>query len=289
MNGTPVVNEAFDIAYENGENFRLAAFRLWIPESLEDGVRAVLVLTPGSNMDGRSLASDPFWMAFAKANSLAIVACCFRDKEDSGEKPFIERYANAGQGSGQALLDALKLFAERSGRREIEKSMLLLFGHSAGGQFSYEFACWKPERALAFGACKGGVYYTHLAPKETREVPGLLVIGEKDLEFRVLSLKGIFALNRRAGAKWALAEEPGAGHEPGRSLELAAAFFESALRLRRKPKGWKSAAGTLGARYGSLRGFKLRKDGELQDDESLAWLPDADFALRWKEFSSGAS
>jgi pimeloyl-ACP methyl ester carboxylesterase len=31
---------------------------------------------------------------------------------------------------------------------------------SAGGQFNYEFAAWKPDRVAAFVVNKGGIYYT---------------------------------------------------------------------------------------------------------------------------------
>jgi len=42
----------------------------------------------------------------------------------------------------------------------------------------------------------------------------------------------LFQLNRRAGALWALAEEPGAAHVVGRSIDVANIFFEDALVLR---------------------------------------------------------
>jgi len=282
----------FDLSFENGGNFELAAFRLWLPPSLdEEGAKAVVMLTPGSNSDGRGDVLDPLWRGLAERHSLALMGCFFKDKpgEDESES-FIERYADASKGSGQAVLDALRLFSEQCKRRELEKAGLLLFGHSAGGQFNYEFTCWAPERVVAFVANKGGVYYTHLASKETRETPGLLIAGEEDQEFRIASLKGIFALNRRAGAKWAFASEPEAGHEIGGTPALAASFFESALKVRRKAvKGWKESSGAkLACRYGDLKSLRIRKGGPASD-ESLAWLPDSDFALRWKAFSGGAS
>src|SRR5581483_6252082 len=60
----------------------------------------------------------------------------------------------------------------------------------------------------------------------------MLFIGGKDLEFRSNTIVGLFAVNRRAGALWALAEEPTAGHIVGRSQELAIIFFEDVLSLR---------------------------------------------------------
>jgi hypothetical protein len=77
---------------------------------------------------------------------------------------------------------------------------------SAGGQFYYEFAAWKPERVIAFVVNKDGIYYTALTPRASRDVPGMLFIGGKDLDSRVQTITGLFAVNRRAGALWALAE-----------------------------------------------------------------------------------
>ena len=76
-------------------------------------------------------------------------------------------------------------------------------------QFNYEFVAWKPERVAAFVVNKGGIYYTALAPKAAREVPGLLFIGEKDLDSRINMISGLAALNRRGGALWALTRRTG--------------------------------------------------------------------------------
>src|SRR6185436_10338715 len=103
---------------------------------------------------------------------------------------------------------------------------LVLWGMSAGGEFNYEFAAWKPERVLGFVANKGGIYYTALAPEAARNVPGILFTGGNDLEFRTNTINGLFAVNRRAGAVWALAEEPGVGHVIGRSRDMSVMFFE---------------------------------------------------------------
>jgi hypothetical protein len=63
-------------------------------------------------------------------------------------------------------------------------------------------------------------------------VPGIFFTGEKDLEYRTDIIKGIFAVNRRFGALWAIAEEPGAGHEIGLTQKLAISFFQEILALR---------------------------------------------------------
>src|SRR6478752_1364294 len=212
-----------DLTIPPGANYDKAEFRLWYPPSTER-VQATLVLVPGSNGDGRPMADEPFWREFAARQRLAIVACRYTDKPH--DQAFIEHYVNVSQGSGQALLDALAGFADRTRHTELASAPLLLWGMSAGGEFNYEFVAWKPERVAAFVVNKGGIYYSALLPRAARNVPGMLFVGGKDLESRISTITGLFAVNRRAGALWALAEEPGAAHIVGRSMEVAKIFFE---------------------------------------------------------------
>ncbi len=62
----------FDQAMGSGENYAVAEFRLWYPQEIET-IRAVLVLTPGSNGDGRNQVMDETWEAFAVEHGLALV------------------------------------------------------------------------------------------------------------------------------------------------------------------------------------------------------------------------
>ena len=191
-----------------GANFAIAQFRFWAPPGA-GRIRAVAVLVPGSNGDGRAMAEDSTWQAFAVRNHVALIACRFTDKpHDQG---FIEEYVDVSKGSGQALLDAIGRFADRAKHPELATAPLLLWGMSAGGEFNYEFVAWKPERVAAFIVNKGGIYYSALLSKAARAVPGLFFAGEKDLDSRVFTVKGLFGVNRRAGALWALVEEPGLG------------------------------------------------------------------------------
>src|SRR5262245_64770057 len=111
---------------------------------------------------------------------------------------------------------------------------------SAGGQFNYELVAWKPERVAAFVVNKGGIYYSALLSREARKVPGILFVGGKDMDSRVSTITGLFAVNRRGGALWALASEPGGADGVGESLELERVVWDdvrscrvaSAVRLR---------------------------------------------------------
>src|SRR5262245_810738 len=152
-----------------GDNYDKAEFRLWLPERL-GSVRAVVIMTPGSNGDGRSQVEDTGWQGFAVKNKVALVGCRFTDK--AHEQGFIEEYVNVSRGTGRALETALSAFAKRSKHPELATAPLLLWGMSAGGQFNYEFVAWKPERVAAFVVNKGGIYYSALLSREARNVPG---------------------------------------------------------------------------------------------------------------------
>ncbi len=220
----------FDVEMPPGPNFAVAAFRWWHPADAK-ALLGVAVLVPGSNDDGRAQVEDPFWQDFARRHSLALVGCWFRDPPH--ENMNIESYARAPDGSGRALLDAVDRLARTAAHPEAATAPLLLWGFSAGGQFNYEFVCWQPARVAAFVVNKGGYYFTHLAPAGPRAVPGIFFVGGKDEAFRIQSIQGIFAVNHQAGAVWKLIVEPDAGHEPGRSRELAAEFFAEVISRRR--------------------------------------------------------
>ena len=270
----------FDETVAPGRNYDKAEFKLWLPSGVAS-VRAIAVLVPGSNGDGRGQVDDPVWQAFAVKHQLALVGLRLTDKpHDQG---FIEEYVNVSQGSGQAFLDAMNTFAIRAKHPELATAPFLLWGMSAGGEFNYEFVCWKPERVVAFVVNKGNIYYTALASREARSVPGILFTGGKDLEFRTTAITGLFGINRRGGALWALAEEPSAAHVVGRSRDVALVLFEDALALR---LGDGPAMKSLTETSGFLGDLKAKTFHALGEDKvppyPTAWLPTARVAERWQ-------
>jgi poly(3-hydroxybutyrate) depolymerase len=262
-----------------GANYDKAEFRFWYPRT--GPVRAVLVLTPGSNGDGRPDVEDTVWQAFATTNKLALVGCRFTDKPH--DQSFIEEYANVSRGSGQALLDAIAKFSTRSQHPEVATAPLLLWGMSAGGEFNYEFTAWKPERVAAFIVNKGNFYYTALVPPAARQVPGMLFVGGRDLEFRTNTVVGLFALNRRAGALWALAEEPGVGHVVGKSRDVAMVFFEDVLAMRLSPAGALLPMPPKPAFLGDYKTKSFQPAGDAAPRDPTAWLATERIARAWQE------
>jgi hypothetical protein len=230
---------------------------------------------------------DQSWQAFASRNDLVIIGCRFTDKPH--DEPLIENYANAAQGSGQALLDAIVAFSKRSNHRELADAPLLLWGISAGGQFNYEFTAWKPDRVVAFVVNKGGVYFSALLSAAARRVPGFLFVGEDDLEARKRIIEGLFSLNRRMGALWAFAEEPNTGHAVGRSQEMATVFFDDILPLRLPTPVLAGASRPLSAldeRSGFLGDIAQRQfrpaSASSKSSNLTAWLPTQRVARAWQ-------
>ncbi|MFH0759449.1 MAG: hypothetical protein V2B15_19335 [Bacteroidota bacterium] len=276
-----------DFAEAAGKNYDKAEFRLWFPENVSR-IQAVVILMPGSNGDGRSSVDELVWQEFATKYNLALVGCRFTDKPH--DQSFIEHYVNVSEGSGQALINALAGLAGPSGHPELANAPLLLWGMSAGGEFNFEFVAWKPERVVAFVVNKGGIYYSALVRPAARSVPGMLFTGGKDMEFRTNIIVGLFAVNRRAGALWALAEEPNAGHEEGRSHDMALMFFEDVLPLRlhqslsngEEPimlKPLKEESGFIG----DLKTKTIQKQSDASaPDYPTAWLPTERTARAWQ-------
>ena len=155
---------------------------------------------------------------------------------------------------------------------------------SAGGQFNYEFVAWKPERVAAFVVNKGGIYYSALVSQAAREVPGILFVGGKDLEFRTNTIVGLFAVNRRGGALWALAEEPAAAHIVGRSRDVALVFFDDMIPLRLGDQ--QDAQADRPRRPDSSATSRQRRSSRWATDRArsvpTAWLPTARVARAWQ-------
>lgn len=166
---------------------------------------------------------------------------------------------------------------------------MLLWGMSAGGEFNYEFAAWKPERVIAFVVNKGNVYYTALAPEAARRVPGVLFTGEKDLAFRIDAIAGLFAINRRAGALWAYAMEPGVGHEVAHSREFALVFYEEMLAARLSDTGSLKPVDEKHGLFGDPKSQAAEPIDETRPPSAypVSWLPNARVARAWQSVVAG--
>jgi dienelactone hydrolase len=275
--------DTFEQNIPPGKNFDKANFRLWLPSN-SGPVQAVVLLMPGSNGDARNQVEDAVWREFATRHKLALVGGQITDKPH--DQNFLEQYCNVSLGSGQAVLDALSMLGSQAKHPELATVPLFLWGMSAGGQFNYEFVAWKPERVAAFVVNKGGIYYTALMSQASRNVPGILFIAGKDLESRISTITGLFALNRRAGALWALAEEPNVAHVVGRSRDVAIVFFEDALKLRLSDGSLKAIAESSGF-IGDIKAKTFQAAaGQPAPTGTTAWLLTERVAHAWEAMAT---
>ena len=220
-----------DFSFYDGENYQLAEFRFWNP-NLNDDYNGILVLTPGFNGDGREAVLDTVWQKFATIHNLIIVASHFKDYQNLDGR---SAYRDASKGSGDVLLKSIEKYSQEISNKSINELPLLLFGFSAGGQFNYEFASWRPDKVISFVVNKGGYYSTAVTSSETQKVPGIFFIGEDDSYYRNNMILGIYSANRSLGANWTLITEKETMHSPKNSKALSISFFESIMlkRLRK--------------------------------------------------------
>ena len=275
-----------DFSFYDGENFQLAEFRFWNP-NINDDYNGILVLTPGINRDGREAVLDTVWQKFATRHNLIIVASHFKNYESNNNL----RYRDASKGSGEILLKSIEKYSQEISNKNINELPLLLYGFSAGGQYNFEFASWKPERVISFVVNKGGYYDTAVASSDTQKVPGIFFIGEDDLYYRNNLILGIYSANRSQGANWTLITEKETKHSPKNSKDLSISFFESIMTKRLKDNKLVEINSD-----NPILGFPKRKTFEFFDKidktefnnwgklKSLTiWLPDENFANIWVE------
>lgn len=256
-------------------------FRLYVPDNVSK-VRSVIALVPGLNGDGRGMADDVAWQALAERTQSALLGCSMRG--DAGGS-----YYEAEKWSGKIFLEALKKLAVASKHPEVAEAPIALWGHSAGGQFNFNFACWKPERTIAFVANKGAYYGLNAKPS-VRKVPALWILGQKDTEVRVKNITERYQDGRKSGALWALVPEPNEGHGVGRSRDIGMVFLEEVLALRLDSLGKLQPINPSQGWLGDLATKTVTKNaGPDAGPKTLGWLPGERTATLWVEVVGGVT
>lgn len=269
-----------DVVYDisiipkKNENFDTAAFRLWLPDHAGP-VRGVAVVLDGINVDGRPLGNRVQWQNFAKTNSLALVTCYFKTEDLSSP----HAYRQAEYGSGRALLAGLVALGKASAHPELGSAPLFLLGFSAGGQFSYSFAAFCPERTAAFVCNKSGNFQPP-ATAIVRAIPGLFIAGENDAVFRKEAVWEVYARNRKLGARWCLAVELRYGHNTANANDLALPFFEAVMR------SYKPGMDRAGIAYDFDHQRIIPPGVPPKDATNTYWFPDEATLAVWKHFTT---
>lgn len=259
-------------------NFDIGEFRLWVPQENTD-LKAVLVLLTSSNGNALGLANSAEWRAYAEKEQLAICSVNLKSIENGGN------YAQAGSGSGQALIDAIDQIATKHAISQISKLPFLMQGYSAGGNFSYSFSSFMPEKVIGLVSVRGGQLET---TNKNVTVPGLVLTGELEGDQRNEYLKDIALDKRNEGGLWSFAIEPDATHfnDLTASDELSKIFFSSILKKRVTVNSEES---NLIPEDSGWLGNNTRTDIYPYSDypgnkTSAFWLVDEEFAKAWLEF-----
>lgn len=223
--GEFIDNWSFRVFPKLGDNFDLAEFKLWVPESTNN-LKAVLILCNYSNGGSFGWLNLEEWKNFAKTEKLALMAINVKTTTADGF------YTDAKGGSGDALLKALDTITYKNNIANISKLPFLMKGYSAGGVFSYYFSDFKPERVIAFVNIRGGA--VGLTASGNSNIPGLMLLGENDAISRNQNMSGVVLSKRNEGGVFSYAIEPDVDHfgNLAPSWELARDFFSAALSKR---------------------------------------------------------
>jgi hypothetical protein len=260
------------------DNFSTAEFKLWVPDV--DELNGVLVLSGHSNSNSLFLTEDVKWRYFATSHRLAIAATHMVSSASG-------HYGFAGEGSGNALILAINKIAEKNNISNFDKLPYFLRGYSAGGIFSYSFSEFFPGKTAAVVDIRGGIESNNTNNTNNLNIPGLILVGEQELE-RIESVKSIIANKRSRKGLWSYAIEPNAHHSSNQepSDNLARMFFTKVLTNRSEiiiPDKNFIEKGFLG------NNLTLEYQPYLEYKEAIeeaSWLIDATFAQEWKNYQN---
>ncbi len=225
--------------------------------------KGVLVLCPGWNGNGKSLARDANWISFAERNDLGILATSFASDPQKFYQGDI--YYKADQGSGQVLLDAVQ--------KAFGKDLpIVIYGFSAGADFVSHFVQWRPDRVVAW--CAYSPVSDFDGNAKTVLPPGLMACG--DLDPRLGGALMNFKQGRAMGNRWMWLNVAGSAHTPD---PKAIAFIRDYLQ-----KLIGDATGT-GVWVDIDTAAILSAEKAKQEPSLSGWLPDEQLLRRWKELN----
>ena len=269
------------------DNFSFAQFSIWCPENIKT-YKGILYLGAGYEYSSIPFMEEEVWRDLAREHEFILLTSHMKNHVDA---EFEKTYSQAAHGSGQEMLNSLKYFAKESKHPEIEHASIAMWGFSAGAQFSYNFACWKPERVITIVAVKGGYYFPE-PNKEMLRIPALFLTGENDMQVRKDVVNELFEKNIKDQPLWCLANEPDAGHEVGRTDELAFPWLKELIKQRLpQDKNSMNTPIKLKELDPSFVWLGDRTTGEIaaildykNDQKNSSWLPNEEIAELWKNF-----
>jgi pimeloyl-ACP methyl ester carboxylesterase len=284
-----------------GEAFRSAAWRLWVPDALGDRpVRAIVIRQHGCGRRGLDHAEDLRWQALAAKHDAALLGSHLQPRGECAD------WSDPTRGSERALLEALKQLAERSGRPELNSAPWAVWGHSGGAGWAFVLAQRHPERTVALYLRSMGLRGAPEALAAERvariaDVPSVLNCGIRergDERFGACweATHGAFRALREQGAPAMLAVDPKSSHDCGSSRDLAIPFFDACLTQRLpSERGGRLRAidrtvpllGSIGA--SGATALEAGGTEALRRDPTRSWLLDETTARAWDAYVTTGS
>ena len=276
-------SQIYDLSIPQNDtaSYNYADFRIWINESI-DTLKGIYWFMHPNNGDSRDFVYDTNYQNLATNKNFALMGA-----------HIFNMHMNTG--IGDATIAATDSFSILSNHEELLHIPFFINGYSWGGQFAFHFTKWIPERVLGFITQKGGFHDTSIVDNAI-QVPGLMFIGEDDLDYRIENLTNIFLNHRPLGAKWALAMEPNTGHSQIIDFNFLDSYFNKVVDLR-IPHNVNvfepitlnilpNTIGWLGNQNSWIIGSWECYDGIF---DSSSWLPSNSIAEHWQNFVSGNS
>ena len=184
-----------------------------------------------------------------------------------------------------------------SGRPELAHAPLLLHGNSGGACASYDFTVQHPDRVIGFIIAKAAACLGQDAAPAIG-VPGYFIFGEVDvvLPAAAAQMTALFQQHRANGAVWALAVEPGAGHDLVADHDLLFNWMAEVI-ARRLPatttpgtpvqlSALDAGSGWLGDRISRAIAADACYSG---NKLAASWLPSEQTARNWQAMVSSRS
>lgn len=267
-----------------GEKFEHVEFACWLPES-DKPIQAVIIhqhgCTNASPDKHPPVTTDFHWQALARKHHCALLVPMYQVMGNCDE------WNDPDSGSERALFTALEDFARQSGHAELNAAPWVLWGHSGGSSWSSQMIVRHPGRVLA-ASFRGGCSKQFSVPEfraqfssVARDLPLIFVWGKRESVpesshfVSWMPMNAMFRELRAKGGRVCRVIDPRSEHGCDDSRLMSLSFFDAVLSGDTQP-------GALA----DIATLEERKVNEaIQSDSTLAWLPNANFAKLWREFS----
>ena len=231
--------------------------------------KAILVLSPGCNGNGKRLIENSVWQSFAAKQNIALIGLSFASKLEDLHNG--KGYYYASNGSGDLLLKGIKKLFNQD-------IPILLYGFSGGAHFTSRFVEWKPERVIAWCAYSAGWWNK---PKSSKIMPpGIVACGENDNRLGASLI--YFKQGRNIEKPWLWIGIPKNGHSPDRKVEL---FVRDYFKILLKNQGVLASSKT-GIWVDIDKKYIAKKHVIKQYPSLTAWLPNSKLLPSWQSLNS---